>query len=204
MVAKRFVDVVFVPVAFTHVMFVRLRGAPRTRFVMVAVVALKRTEVEEVKTADGEKRFVIVDDELVRFVIVPAPALKFVTNKFTPVAFAKRKFVMVPEEALKVVTPRVSMLALVAKRFVVVTEVEVTLPRYAFQRWVASPKVKARSAIGSRLELMRPVIAKFVAVAFVIVVFWREVVPVAVRSLVVRPPKSWIVVVVKLPRAVTD
>jgi hypothetical protein len=51
--------------------------------------------------------------------------------------------------------------------------------------------------------LTSPVTAKFVEVPFVIVVFWREVVPVAVRSLVVRPPNNWTVVVVKLPRAVT-
>ncbi len=40
--------------------------------------------------------------------------------------------------------------------------------------------------------------------AFVIEAFAMVAVPVAVRSEVVRPPKSWTVVVVKLPRAVTD
>ena len=201
--ANKFVEVVLVPVAFTHVMFVRLRGAVRMRFAIVAVVALKIVEVDWAKEAFGANKFVIVEELLVRFVTEPFEALKFVTKRLTPVALAKRKFVMVPEEALKVVTPRVSMLAFVAKRFVVVTEVEVTFPRYAFQRWVESPKVKARSAAGRRFELTSPVMAKLVLVPFVIVVFWREVVPVAVRSAVVSPPKNWTVVVVKLPRAVT-
>ena len=190
MEAKRLVEVVFVPVAFTHVMFVRLSGAVRMRFAIVAVVALKIVEVDWAKDAFGANRLVIVEEFEVRFVMEPVPAFRFVTKRLTPVAFANRKFVIVPEEALNVVTPRVSMKALVAKRFVVVTEVEVTLPRYAFQRWVASPRVKARSAAGRRFELIAPVMAKFVVVPFVIVVFWREVVPVAVRSEVVRPPKN--------------
>ena len=204
MEANRFVLVVFVPVAFTHVMFVRLSGAVRMRFAIVAVAALKIVEVDWANEAEGANRFVIVEEFEVRSVMEPVPAFRFVTKRLTPVALANRKLVIVPLEALNVVTPRVSMKAEEAKRFVVVTEVEVTFPRYAFQRWVASPSVKARSAAGRRFELIRPVMAKLVVVPFVIVVFWRLVVPVAVRSDVVRPPKNWTVVVVKLPRAVTD
>jgi hypothetical protein len=121
-VAKRFVEVVLVPVAFTQVILVRLRGEPRTKFVMVAVVAVRFTIVEDVNVAEGEKRFVIVEELLeVKLLIDPVPALKFVTKRLVPVALANRKFVIVPEEALKVVTPSVSMKALVAERFVVVT-----------------------------------------------------------------------------------
>jgi hypothetical protein len=69
---------------------------------------------------------------------------------------------------------------------------------------VAVPREYVRSAAGMRSELTWPKTAKFVVVPFVSVVFWSEVVPVAVRSEVVRPPKNWTVVVVKLPRAVTD
>jgi hypothetical protein len=60
---------------------------------------------------------------------VPFEALKFVTNKFVPVALANRKLVIVPEVAEKVVTPSVSIVAFEAKRLVVVTDVEVTLPK---------------------------------------------------------------------------
>src|SRR5688572_18867896 len=49
-----------------------------------------------------------------------------------------------------------------------------------------------------------PVDNKFDAVTSTAVTSCKEVVPVAVRSLVDSPPKNWAVVVVKLPRAVTD
>jgi hypothetical protein len=138
-VAKRLVEVVLVPVAFTQVILVRLSGEPRTKFVMVAVVAVRLTIVEDVNVAAGEKRFVIVEELLVKLLMVPAEALKFVTKRLVPVAFANRKFVIVPEEALKVVTPSVSMKAFVAERFVVVTLRAVTSPRAAFQRLVRVP-----------------------------------------------------------------
>ncbi len=203
-VAKRFVEVVLVPVAFTQVILVRLSGEPRTKFVMVAVVAVRFTIEEDVNVAAGEKRFVIVEELLVKLLIDPVPALKFVTKRLVPVALANRKFVIVPEEALKVVTPRVSTKALVAKRLVVVTEVLVTFPRFAFQRLVAFPSENARSAAGMRLELTAPVTAKLVVVPLLMVVFWREVVPVAVRSETVRPPNKVTLEVAKAPRFVTE
>jgi hypothetical protein len=203
-VAKRFVEVVFVPVAFTQVMFVRLSGEPSTKFVMVAVVAVRLAIVEEVKVAEGENRFVTVPEVEVKLLMVPASARKFVTKRLVPVALANRKFVMVPEEALKVVTPSVSMKALVADKFVVVTLLAVTSPNAAFQRLVSVPRVKARSAAGTRSEFTKFVTAKLVVVPFVIVVFWREVVPVAVRSETVSPPKSVTEEVAKLPRLVTE
>jgi hypothetical protein len=203
-VAKRFVEVVFVPVAFTQVMFVRLSGEPSTKFVMVAVVAVRLAIVEEVKVAEGENRFVTVPEVEVKLLMVPASARKFVTKRLVPVALANRKFVMVPEEALKVVTPSVSMKALVADKFVVVTLLAVTSPNAAFQRFVSVPRVKARSAAGTRSEFTKFVTAKLVVVPFVIVVFWREVVPVAVRSETVSPPKSVTEEVAKLPRLVTE
>ncbi len=203
-VAKRFVEVVLVPVAFTQVILVRLRGEPRTKFVMVAVVAVRFAIEEDVNVAAGEKRFVMVEELLVKLLIDPVPALKFVTKRLVPVALANRKFVIVPEEALKVVTPRVSTKALVAKRLVVVTEVEVTFPRFAFQRLVAFPRENVRSAAGTRSELTAPVTAKLVVVPLLIVVFWREVVPVAVRSETVRPPNKVTLEVAKAPRFVTE
>jgi hypothetical protein len=203
-VAKRLVEVVLVPVAFTQVILVRLRGEPRTKFVMVAVVAVRLTIEEDVNVADGEKRFVIVEELLVKLLIDPVPALKFVTKRLVPVALANRKFVIVPEEALKVVTPSVSMKAFVAERFVVVTLRAVTSPRAAFQRLVRVPSENVRSAAGMRLELTRPVTAKLVVVPLLIVVFWREVVPVAVRSETVRPPNKVTLEVAKAPRLVTE
>lgn len=124
--AKRLVLVVLVPVAFTQVMSVRLSGPESTRFSIVAVVAAKTVEVDCVKRAEGEKRFVIVDELLEKLLIVPAAALKLVTNKLTPVPDTKvrsvivplveTRFVKVPVVALivvaeNVVTPRVSMMA---------------------------------------------------------------------------------------------
>jgi hypothetical protein len=53
-------------------------------------------------------------------------------------------------------------------------------------------------------ETAKKLVVAFVIEASVIVVDWRLVVPVAVRSDTVRPPKSVTVVVVKAPRAVTD
>ena len=58
------------------------------------------------------------------------------------------------------------------------------------------------------MEFTKPVTARKLVVAFVIeasviVVDWRLVVPVAVRSEVERPPKRLSVVVVKAPRAET-
>ena len=203
-VAKRLVEVVLVPVAFTQVILVRLSGEPRTKFVMVAVVAVRFAIEEDVNVAAGEKRFVMVEELLVKLLIDPVPALKFVTKRLVPVALANRKFVIVPEEALKVVTPRVSTKALVAKRLVVVTEVEVTFPRFAFQRLVAFPRENVRSAAGTRSELTAPVTAKLVVVPLLIVVFWREVVPVAVRLETVRPPNKVTLEVAKAPRFVTE
>lgn len=126
LVAKRLVDVVLVPVAFTQVMSVRLRGPESTRFSIVAVVALKIVEVDCVKRAFGAKRFVTVDELEEKLLIVPVAALKFVTNRLTPVAETNVRFEIVPEvetrfvkvpvvaeiaEAENVVTPRVSMMA---------------------------------------------------------------------------------------------
>jgi hypothetical protein len=55
-----------------------------------------------------------------------------------------------------------------------------------------------------RLELTAPVTAKLVVVPLLIVVFWREVVPVAVRSETVRPPNKVTLEVAKAPRLVTE
>lgn len=104
MLAKRFVDVVFVPVAFTHVMFVRLSGAVRMRFAMVAVVAEKIVEVEKANEAFGAKRLVKVPEVEERLVTVPEEASRFVVVTETDV-----NEVMLPFVADKVVTPRVSI-----------------------------------------------------------------------------------------------
>lgn len=160
-----------VPVAFTQVIFVRLSGLPSTKFVMVAVVAVRFATVELVKVAEGEKRFVMVPLVEEKLLMVPVAAVKFVTNKLVPVAFANKKLVMVPLDAENVVTPRVLIKALVALRFVVVTFVLVTLPRDAFQRLLAVPSENARSAAGTRFEFTKFVTAKFVVVPFVMMVF---------------------------------
>lgn len=124
--AKRLVEVVLVPVAFTQVILVKSSGPDKTRFSMVAVVAAKIVLVELVKIALGAKRFVIVEEFEVRFVIEPVAALKFVTKRLTPVAetnvrsemvpLVATRFVKVPVVALivvaeNVVTPSVSMIA---------------------------------------------------------------------------------------------
>ena len=204
LLAKRFVEVVFVPVAFTQVMLVRLSGLPSTKFVMVAVVAVRLAMLELVKVADGEKRFVMVPEVELKLLMVPVSARKFVTKRLVPVALANRKFVMVPLEALKVVTPSVSMKAFVADKFVVVTLPAVTSPKAAFQRLVRVPRAKVRSAAGTRSEFTKLKTAKLVVVPFVMVVFAREVVPVAVRSDTVSPPKRVTEVVAKAPRLVTE
>lgn len=86
----------------------------------------------------------------------------------------------------------------------VVTDVDVTWPKFAFQRLVAFPSENVRSEDGMRSEFTLEDTARKLVVAFVIEAFAMVAVPVAVRSEVERPPKSWRVVVVKLPRAVTD
>ena len=68
---------------------------------------------------------------------------------------------------------------------------------------MADPRERVRSEEGTRFEVTKPERWKLVAVAFVNVVFWREVVPVAVRFEVESPPKRARVVVVKAPRLVT-
>ena len=170
LVAKRLVEVVLVPVAFTQVILVKSSGPLKTRFSMVAVVAAKIVLVELVKRALGAKRLVIVEEFEVRFAIEPVDALKFVTNKLTPVPETKvrsemvplvaTRFVKVPVVALivvaeNVVTPSVSIVAFEAYKFVVVTEVEVTFPRTAFQRFVAEPSENARSEDGMRFEFTK-------------------------------------------------
>lgn len=218
LVAKRFVEVVLVPVALTQVILVKSSGPESTRFSMVAVVAAKIVLVELVKMALGANKFVIVEEFEVRFVIEPVEALKLVTKRLTPVAETKVRFVTVPlverrfvkvpvvaliVVALKVVTPSVSIVAFVAYKFVVVAFVEVTLPKTAFQRLVALPSENARSADGMRSEFTNEETAKKLVVAFVTEAFARVAVPVAVRSEVERPPKRLSVVVVKAPRAET-
>lgn len=109
LLANKFVEVVLVPVAFTHVMFVRLSGAVRTRFAIVAVVALKMVEVENANDAFGAKRLVKVPLVEERFVTVP-----FVAKRLVVVTETAVREVMVPFVALNVVTPRVSMMPLEA------------------------------------------------------------------------------------------
>lgn len=91
-------------------------------------------------------------------------------------AFVEERFVVVTELAVSVVTPSVVIVPLVAERLVVKVFVEVelvlvTLPSWAFQRLVALPREKPRSASGTRFEFTKPVTAKFVVVPLVSVVF---------------------------------
>lgn len=72
----------------------------------------------------------------------------------------------------------------------VVTDVEVTWPKFAFQRLVAEPKENARSEDGMRFEDTKLVTARKLVVAFVMEAFAMVAVPVTEASLVERPPKS--------------
>jgi len=72
--AYKLVEVVLVPVAFTHVISVRLSGPVRMRFVIVAVVALKVVAVAEPVIKELVVRFVMVEEEESRFVMVPVVA----------------------------------------------------------------------------------------------------------------------------------
>ena len=133
---------------------------------------------------------------------VEAPKKRLVVKRFVLVVFTPVALVHVRPVTPRTETVRFVKAAFVAKRFVEVAFVEVTLPKEPFQRAEALPREKARSEEGMRFELTTPERERFVPVAERNVVFWREVVPVAVRSDTVSPPKSWSDVVVKLPRAV--
>ncbi len=189
------------------------------RATIVPEVARKLVPVAEVNESEVIVPFVEVKVVMVPLaeasvLIVPELAIKELpVADVKPKLVAKRlvEVVLVPVAFTQVrpVTPKVSTLrfvkeALVAKRLVEVTDVDVTFPRFAFQRFVALPSENVRSEAGMRFEDTKLETARKLVVAFVMDAFAMVAVPVAVRSEVERPPKSWTVVVVKLPRAVTD
>lgn len=156
------------------------------RLIIVPEVARRFVPVAEVKD-----KLVIVPLVELSVVIVPFAAASVLNVPLfavsdTPVALANPRFVAnkfvlvvltpVALTQVKPVTPSVSTArlvkaAFVANKFVLVEFTETTSPSSAFQRCVASPKEKARSAAGSKFEFTKPVTAKFVVVPLVIVVF---------------------------------
>jgi len=172
--------VVLVPVAFVQVMSVTFSGPVRMRFAIVAVVAESVVAVADPVTSELVARFEIVPEAALIVEAVMSVAASVVTPKF----------VMVPK---------------VANKLVVVTEVLVTDPNCAFQRWVASPSEKARSVVGIRFEETVPDTVRVEVTVSVLAVVppSNKVVPVAVRLEVVSPPnndRAWLVVA---PLAVT-
>ena len=90
--------------------------------------------------------------------LVPTPTVPN-TRQFVAVALTKEKFCterLLPEAEEKA-------------RFVVVTLVDVTLPKFPFQRSAAEPSAKVASLTGIKFVFTRPETAKFVVVTLVAV-----------------------------------
>lgn len=152
---KRFVLVVFVPVAFIQ-----------TRF-----VTLSELNTEGLNT-----------DKFVNVALVP---INVFTERLVMEELVETKLATVPVDAVNVLNPASPVTA----RFVVVTLVDVTFPRLAFQRFVALPRLNARSVVGTRFDETVPETIS---------------VEVTVRSETLAPPNKLSVVVVNEPRLVTD
>lgn len=161
------------------------------RLVTVPKVANKLVEVVLVPVALVHVRFVaskelkdsgFTTDRLVKVADVPT---RVFTERLVMVELVEMRLVMVPVVAEKVLREVIP----VAARLVVVTLVDVTSPNVPFQRFVPDPKEKARSVVGTRLELTVPETM-------------RVEVTVAFEAL--KPPKRESVAVANDPLAVTE
>ena len=88
--AKRFVEVVLVPVACVQTIWESVRGPVKIKFEIMALVALKFEEVAFAKEATGAKSVSIVPEVEVR-VVTPRVSIK----PFVAKRFVAKKFVLV-------------------------------------------------------------------------------------------------------------
>ena len=140
-IKARYVEVVWVPVAYVQTKLVALPvpivALVRIPFVIVPLVANRLVEVVLVPVALVHVRFVKLEG------VVPL-IVRLVNVAFVPVMF---------------VTP-----AFVAKRLVDVALVDVVFAKYPFQRSDDDPRDKRASTIGLKLVVAPPVTARYVEV----------------------------------------
>jgi hypothetical protein len=213
-VAKRFVEVVFVPVALVQVRFETASAPERVRFAMVALVAPKFVAKSAVEVALVLVTFVKTPvDGVVAPIVVPLidppeiVALEEINVGAVSVAMLPEFALMVvplavvkPNQDVEVPFPkeRFAMVPFVMVPLVVKKFVEVVLVPVAFvQVMLVGEKFEAERFVKTPFVANRLVVVTLVPVAFVKVRPWREEAPETVRA-VMFP-----VVIVAVP-AVTE